>query len=1192
MKRMNAMQSIKGLIAIIALVMLMPIAAFAQKGMDRRVNISLKQANVETVLKEVQKQTGLNFFYSADLAKTWPKVSINAQGKTAEQVIEQVTQTIKCVYEVNDNIVTIKTQQKASGKMRQITGFVKDENGQALVGVPVCIGETKVCTITDADGKFEFPIPVEKTTLKFTYVGMETTYVSIPAGQSAALQNITMNYDTNLDEVIVTGYQTISKKNMTGATITINSDQLQDRYTSNLLSNLEGRVAGLSTYGGELKVRGTSSLYAETTPLLVVDGLPMEGKLDDLNQYDIETINVLKDAAATAIYGARASNGVIVVTTKNAHKKGKIDIDFSANVTLTENRNMDYSDNFYMNAAEQVAAESRYWDYYYGEYGGTPTTQWSTINSGVNAASSLQKAYYDWASDNISKSELESIKTTLSGNNFAKEWADAMYRQQVMQEYNLSLRSRSDKSQNNVTLNYKYDNTGIKNHMNKQATINYKGSFDLTKWLTANVSINAVMNKNVGQGDDYSSYSTINARGGGSNVFRHPAYESFYNADGSYRKLYGWFDGNEYWDGLQPGLVDLGTAPVDELYNNVVTSRRQHMRYHGDLVFKIIDGLTLNTQLVYETDHTTREWYCNADSHVARVLHNAYATKNADGSISYGMLETGGLKQNQNTDGQYWTARAQANYSKTFGKHTIIALAGLEFRETKYKGSNGLLLGYDDQLQTSSTTNVNLGDLYNKSRSDYFFSQNGGYGAQQFAFRPYIENSMNVIKERLHRYGSGYANFTYTYDEKYNIFGSFRKDYADVYGLNSKFRGKPLWSVGAAWNIENEEFMKPFTWVNYAKLRVSYGKTGNIYQGATSYMTASTGTTNSHTKLPMATITSPANPNLTWETSTTINVGLDYSFLDNRIRGSLDYYHKKATDVFSNKTLDPTSGFSSMFVNSAEMVNNGIELLLTADWFRKKNESDFGWSTTFTLAHNKNEVTKVDNPATQAYQLTEGGSYPFVEGYPSSALWSYRFAGISDGTPENGYGAGAGETLWYGQENIISHSAIGGPEILEYSGQTDPKIILGMGNEFEWKGFNLGIQMSYYGGHVMRCLPKSETFGVGYGTVASYFLNAWTPDNKTDIPGYAEYGSTSLGSEPLYGNNAVYNASFLKIRNIVFGYSLPRKVLSKIGFNRVRLQFQIDNPKALWTANKVNVDPETLGVRRRANYIFSLNVNL
>ena len=304
---------------------------------------------------------------------------------------------------------------------------------------------------------------------------------------------------------------------------------------------------------------------------------------------------------------------------------------------------------------------------------------------------------------------------------------------------------------------------------------------------------------------------------------------------------------------------------------------------------------------------------------------------------------------------------------------------------------------------------------------------------------------------------------------------------------------------------------------------------------------------------------------------------------------SLDYYYKKSKDVFSNKPLDPTTGFTSLVVNAAEMRNHGIELLLTAEWFRARTEKDFGWSTTFTFTHNDNKVTKVENPSVNGYQLI---SNPFKEGYPASAVWSYRFAGISDGTEENGYGVPAGETLWYGQNGVISHSGSGGPEILEYSGQTEPKTIIGIGNELQWQNFTLGVQMAYYGGHVMRCLAETETFTPSYNAVPSYFLNAWTPENHTDTPGFGRYSSGALGSEPSYSNRAVHDASFLKIRNIVLGYNVPSSLLRALHINRARLQFQIDNPKALWTANDLGVDPETLGIRTRSNYIFSLNVNL
>ena len=1169
---------------VLLLMTLLTLSVSAQSVKDKTVTLDMTQVTVKQFFAEVKKQTGLNFIYSAELAKTFPRVTVKAQNKPVRQVLNDVMNRINCTYDLEGSIVTV-TRKLSGARTRTVTGVVRDDMGETLPGVSICIDDSKVCTITDGNGFYTLKVPANACDLKFTFVGMENAIVHLKAGNSHLTQDVTMTSSASLDEVVVTGYQTISKKNMTGATATITAETLQDRYTSNIVSNLEGRIAGLSTYGGELKIRGTSSLYAETSPLLVVDGLPMEGKLTDLNIYDIETINVLKDAAATAIYGARAANGVIVVTTKNARKKGKVEIDFSANLSLTENRNLDYNDNFYLNAAQQVKIESDFYDYWYGEAGNTAADYEPKITQGTEPISALAYAYYQFHANQIDENEFKRIKNQLSQNNFAKEFGKEVFKQQVMQEYNLSLRNRSEKTTNNLTLNFKHDNEGIVNHFDRQLTLNYKGSYELAKWLTARISINAVYGKQRYQGNDYNGRTTVN------DIFKHPAFETLYNADGSRRKLYGSFDGNQYASlSTIPGLVDTGTDVRDELYNNVTNSSRQHMRYHGELLFNIIDGLTASAQYVYETDHVGTEWYANQESHPARVLRNAFTTVDANGNVLHMTPETGGMKKYTNTDGRYWTARGQLNFIKTFGKHAINAIAGLEFRETKSWGNNSLLLGYDEQLQTSMTQNINFNELYLLRQNAYAYLGSTSFYSGQFAFDPYINGGMALIKETTHRYGSGYANFTYTYDEKYNVFASWRKDYADVFGLNAKYRGKPLWSVGGAWNIDNEAFMEDAKWVNYLKLRLSYGGTGNIYQGATSYMTATTGETNYYTSLPTATISSPGNPDLRWEKSTTTNIGIDYSLFDNRLRGTLDYYLKNSKDVFSNRALDPTTGFSSLVVNSAQIRNHGIELLLTAEWFRARTEKDFGWSTTFTFAHNNNKVTKVETAATTAGQLLWYKNY--LQGYPASQMWSYRFYGISDGTDKNGYGANPGMVLYYGANDVISHGPSGTPDILEYSGQTEPKVILGMGNELQWQNFTLGIQMAYYGGHVMRALPEEEGFEPSYVTIPSYFLHAWTPENPTNTPGFGRYASNALGSEPRYSNNAVYDADFLKIRNIVFGYNVPRAWLGKLGVNRMRLQFQIDNPKALWKANRVNVDPETLGIRTRSNYIFSLNVNL
>lgn len=288
-----------------------------------------------------------------------------------------------------------------------VTGTVVDDSGEPLPGATVILDGTRQGTSTDIDGKFSINIHgVSNPTLTISYIGMKPQSVSLASYSGKPLQISLQLNSAMMDEVVVTGYQEIKKEKMTGATTTLSAEKLDQRYSANVLDNLEGRVAGLSTYGGKPIIRGSGTLRGVASPLLVIDGVPVEstlsdfdpfsnstpsndavaGAIADLNPYDIESINVLKDAAAAAIYGARAANGIIVITTKNARKKGKIDIDFSANLTVFENRNVDYGDNFYMNAAQQVEAEKKYYEYYFfnnnGEVGDPISNTATQINAG------------------------------------------------------------------------------------------------------------------------------------------------------------------------------------------------------------------------------------------------------------------------------------------------------------------------------------------------------------------------------------------------------------------------------------------------------------------------------------------------------------------------------------------------------------------------------------------------------------------------------------------------------------------------------------------------------------------------------------------------------------------------------------------------------------------------------------------
>lgn len=1158
---------------------LLPATVGAAPG-DKKVSVDFKSVPVITVLNAIQKQAGLNFVYSSQLAATWPKVSITAKQEPAVQVIERLTDMINCSYKINGDVVSI-SQQK-SGKERTVKGVVRDSDGEPLVGVPVSTGDGNVIAVTDVNGSYTVTIPVEETVLRYSYVGMETAHVTIPRGNKEVKRDIMLRSNSQLKEVIITGYQDISKPKMTGSASVINAKKLEERYTANILDNIEGRVAGVSTYGGKLTVRGTSSLYAETSPLLVLDGVPIEGKIEDINPYEIENITILKDAAATAIYGARATNGIVVITTKNANKQNKIEIDFTTNLSISEKKNYKYEDNWYLAAADQLKIESDYWKYYYFDNNGEvadPIGATQRSITGGSLVSPLRYLFYQLAQGQISESQLNSNIENLAKNNFTKEYTNKILRSQVLQQYNLSLRSRSDKSTQNFTFNYKHDNLGYIESSNHVFNINYKGFFDIAKWLTATFRIKGIYDKNSRTGDSTAT-----------NPFSVPAYYRLFNDDGSSA----WTNtglGLEYDTSTEsdPALLTMKYNHYDEFFNSRHFTTRSYMSYHCDFLFKIIDGLSANAQFLFETDNTNDEYYNAAESYTSRLIRNSYTVKNADGTFSYMTGKNGGLKRSSNLRGNYWTARGQLNYGKAFDKHDLAVIAGMEFRQTLTCGENTILMGYDDQLQNSQTASVNFGTIKDITLAPYFYKLSGTYNPQSLAYNPYIKPYLEPIIEEKHRYSSVYANLSYTYNDRYNAFASIRKDYADLYGLNAKYRGAPLWSAGIAWNVDQELFTQNAIWINFLKLRISYGMTGNIYQGATSYLTASSTEVNSLTNSPMSVISSPANPNLKWEQTKTTNIGIDYSLFNNRLRGAFEYYLKRGQNIFSPLTLNPSTGFASMVANLADMRNDGIELTLIYDCFRSKGEYDFSWTTAFTGSFNKNKITYVENTSNYAWELFSNNS--FKQGYPTSALFAYDFAGIEDIN-----GNKHGEVVYYRADGETTDNGMymTADEVV-FTGQSEPKYVLGLDNSFRYGPFTLSVLMAYYGGHHIRALSIDENFGFesqGLKPLREWYRDAWTPENGSDIPGIGRYCSNNIGQETTYSTTSIHFGDFLKIRNVVLGYELPRLLLSKWGINRVALRIQLDNPKYLWTRNKMHIDPETLGVRTPSTVVFGLNINL
>ncbi len=1161
----------------------------------KKVTLNFSNVPLKQVLSALQKGSSYRFLYNTQLIDEKQPVSISAANEDISSVLDKLFGSTNISYKIVEKQIILSPKESGAEKKADVKESlptkggekgkrdVKGKVGQPIPGATIVFDGTSIGTATNADGTFVLTIPEGKKDLLISFVGYAPQILRLTGNE---VYKIYLKQESKkLEEVVVTGYQTIKKERLTGSVTAVGSKDLERKSVTNVMNNLEGKVAGLvisynkSTGKSTATIRGIGTMNSSTNILLVVDGLPTEGSIEDINPYDVENISVLKDAAATAIYGARASNGVIVVVTKRAKSKEKISIEASANISYF--LKPDYNDYHHMTPSQQVDTESKYYDWYFngGEYG-TKDEMIKDFESGIESgysATPIQYAYYQLANGDITTDQLNAKLAELKKNNFYKQYHEHALLNQVIQQYNLALRMNNDRSQSNLVVNYKTDNSGLVNAYNKQLNIYYKGSFMPYKWFDINYGINSI----IGQARSQSNYNNATS------PFNVPSYYSLFDENGN-RAYYSLSDFNIYSSynkvfETNPNLYSLKFNHLDELERDFSNSTTRNTRYFVNLNFKVIPGLTFNPQFQYEDNTSDYSTYSEAQSYTMRRLQNVYTTQSGSGTSAdpykyTNLLPAGGRLGTSNAKSPSYTARAQVNYDKEFGKYAISAIAGTEFRQTRSYGARGVLFGYDEQLQTQATAAIDY-NLLSRYSSVFW---NSAVWPSSFEYSKYI-NGFGLSTDTRHRYASAYANFTYTYDKRFNVFGSARKDYADLFGGAPKFRGRPLWSVGAAWNITNEDFMKELTSINYLKLRASYGETGNISTNYTSRLTASISGSQYYTNLPTATVVTPPNSKLRWERTTTTNMGVDFGIYDNRLRGTFDWYYKKGTDLFSKKLLDVTQGYSTLVINNGDMINKGVELSLSYDWVRSSNPNRFNWSSTLILNNNKNEITKVDDIATTPSALA--GSGTFKKGYPVHSLFSYQFKGLdATGLPQYLLSDGSLTT------GTVPSSDI---NCVVYSGSKDPKTTISLSNEFSYGGFSLSVFALYYGGHYMRDNAPSVYGAPNYGAMPNYLLNAWTPINtKTDIPGFGQYYQSQIDETQLmYADKWVKHADFIKIRNIVLGYDIPNRYTQKIKISGVKLRFQIDNLKTVWTRDNLIDDPETGGIPLPTSYVFGVNVN-
>lgn len=1155
----------KAKLQYIRLLALLVFMLLALPAMAQRYDVDFKDTPIEQVLKTLKKQTGYDFVAQRRVLEGIGPITCSYRDATLEQILERVIyQEAQLQYEiVKKTVVLSRPKKQQAWFKRLVTGIVQDEDGQPLVGVAVRLRGTETAVVTDLDGQFTLMVEGRQPVLDFTCMGMKP--VQQPIAEKTLDRRgfllVTMYNDVRLmDEVLVTGYQNIKRESATGSYQLVTAEQLEKRYTGDVLGNLEGRVPGLVKYGngmsedgeGQLTIRGTGSFQAKTNPLVVVDGLPIEGGLNSVNPYNIGTITVLKDAAAASIYGARASNGVIVITTKRANDD-RLTVDFNADLQVSQRP--DYSAMGWASAAQVIELER----YNFGYISTLPNQSaykslLSTYQSTPYALSPVMRLLMDNHTGLLSTSDMEAQLSRLSRNDYRREWRDLMERNQVTHQYNVSLRNRGKYLNNSVVLNYRGDNQGTRFEGDHTYTLGYRGEMELSRWFTADFGLNLISRR---------QKEHIASEWSGINGFM--PYMSMYADDGSPADMEaGALLSEPALLNNTTGLKSESYRPLDEARRNFQRLKENNLRTYLHGTLHLLEGWNLSAMFQYEDITSKQDAHYEADSYEMRHLYNLYTDK-----AGQHHMPDAGLLRSQTAQGDYYTLRTQTDYSHTFAqKHELEALAGFEYRQTRYTSQRTALVGYDDASQTNNMGTTDFGRLKDMegtiSALGKQYTAIGAPGSEDF-----------TSSDVLHRYYSLYMNANYVYDNRYTASASYRVDKTDLFGADPKFRGRPLWSVGLGWNIQNEAFMKDITWLDALKLRVSYGLTGNIDQNVSSYLTANIHVNELYGNRA-ASLNTPPNDQLRWEKTASFNLGLDIAILKGRLSAALDVYRKQGSDLLTVTDLDPTTGWESLTINNGKALNRGVELQLNGVILQPRNRNALGINASLSFSYNHNEVTSVNHEATSGSEALS--SWTLHQGYPIHALFSYRYAGMKNikGVQYFGWIDHLGETH-YSDTNSEEFR----PEDAVYSGSLDPRFVASFTPELTWRGFTLSALLCYYGGHVMRAATQNWSYegGVfGYTgfseieAVPAAYLNYWQSTDPVFPPnGYAG-GANVVGSYHSL-DASVVPADYIKLRTLSLSYQLPRTFVQRLRMRQASLRLQLNNV-CTWTRNKMGIDPE------------------
>ncbi len=1013
-----------------------------------------------------------------------------------------------------------------------VGGRVVDETGEPVIGAQVKVKGAKTGTVTDIDGNFTMPANVKAgTEIEISYLGMESQTVKGGHRMEVKMQS----QHQQLDEVIVVAYGQQKKSSFTGSAGVVNTEKISNRQVTTVVDALEGQVAGVQmiktsgdpTATPTILVRGISSINASTEPLIVVDGSPYYGSWSDINPADVASMTVLKDAASNAMYGARGANGVILITTKNP-QKGKttitVDAKWGSNSRASQTYDVisnpgQYYELFYkalynynVNSLNMSAAQAHM------SANEQMTSSITDGGLGYLCYEVPNNEYLIGTNGKLNPNATLGKKITYEGQEYTvmpDDWVKEAYRNTLRQEYNININGGNDAAQVYASLGY-LDDPGIAyGSAYKRYTARLKSTYQAKDWLKIGGNLNYVHSTT-----DYASTSS------GTSTFyiinRIAPIYPVYVRDGNGNimtdqngKMYDYGNYN-IANLVRPVLSDQNPLKDDQLQTNGNVSNSIYLTGFADITPAFIKGLKLTvngtvSDYEYRTTMTNQPFY-------------------GWGLFTY---PTGGITKGHY---RYYTVNFQQliNYVRSFGNHNMT-----------------LLLGHENYRQTDESLYASHKNMFS------YFGNHELSGA--------VEDENSYSTQTKYNTEGYFFRGMYDYDGKYFGQFSFRRDASSRFDPSNRWGN--FFSLGGAWILTKEKWMEGTKeWLSMLKLKASFGQQGNDAIGDYMYMNTYY-MVNSNDQLGL-TINNIGNKDITWETNTNVNVGVDFELFNSRLRGSFEYFYRKTTDMLNFVHVPLSDGYAGYWDNVGDMVNKGIELDLTFDAI---HTNDLLWSINLNATHYKNKITYLyeDNKTNML-----GGHPGYVsstqfygEGLPIYTWRLKKYAGVD----EEGY------SMWYATNSDGTLSRTSDYNSGDYydCGAPQPDVYGGFGTSVQYKGFDFAINFTYsLGGKVydsnyqtLMASPSTSTLGQGFHKDV---LDAWSETNKgSNIPRW-QYNDTYTNAT---SDRFLISGSYLSLQSINLGYTMPQAWIKPLGLTKVRVYAAADNVY-LWTKRK-GLDPRT-----------------